>query len=117
MSVRAGVTPTPPDTYANVPLRAMSNSATPVGSVTTWGSTGNRRADHLQPIEVERDRTQRAGRRVHQMPTRHELRLAAAPQQRLLRAGSQVEDRHLRRLDSPVVAVIVNSTAWLPGRN
>ena len=63
------------------------------------GQYRNRRADHLQAIKVERDGTQRAGRCVHQMPTRHKLRLTAAPQQRLLRAGSQVEDRYLRRLD------------------
>ena len=63
------------------------------------GQYGHGRADHFQAIQVERDGTQRAGRGVHQMPARHELRLAAAPQQRLLSAGSQVEDRHLRRLD------------------
>ena len=73
-------------------------------------------ADDSEPGEVEGDGVQHPRRGVDQMPARHVACIAAASNQHGLRAGPEIEDGDLRLSPPPLVAVIVNSTAWPPGR-
>ena len=77
-----------------------------------------RRPCHLQPSEVECHGAQRPGDAVDQMARRHVMRVAAATDEHLRRAGLQIQHRNLRvRRCRRSAGVIVKRTASPPGRN
>ena len=107
----------PPAMYTNVPLlRAMSNSAVPVSSL-SLDSTGI-----AVPIASKRLRLKATARNVpadavDQMAGRHVVRLTSAPHQDLLCAGSPGRGPPSANRRGRRSWVIVKRTAWLPGKN